>query len=149
MSAGWKKNCSCGKCRGSCRRSIAVRSAVAVCPFSREIRISPSMGPTVAESLSERLIPLYGSPMLSRITLICCAPTSCLMRLSTAAKSCCVLSRRVPGGARTCRRICPASTCGKKSRPSSGNSSSETSIKPRKAPPAYLGNARHQDNALR
>ncbi len=46
------------------------------------------------------------------------------LRPRPAAKYCCVCSRRVPGGARTCSRICPASTCGKKSRPSSGNSSS-------------------------
>ena len=37
---------------------------------------------------------------------------------------------RVPVGARRCRRICPASTLGKKSRPSSGNNRQESRQKP-------------------
>ena len=58
MSAGWKKNCSSGYRFGSSRRSMRDESAVGVCFSLSEMRISPSMGPTVAESLSARLMPL-------------------------------------------------------------------------------------------
>src|SRR2546426_8267245 len=44
---------------------------------------------------------------------------------STALKICSVVSMRVPVVARTCRRNCPASTVGKKSRPTQGNARSE------------------------
>ena len=50
---------------------------------------------------------------------------------STASARRAVSSMRVPVGARMCRRICPASTVGKKSRPKNGNSAHESTQKPR------------------
>ena len=58
MSAGWKKNCNSAKRFGSSRRSSAVRRAVGVWRSLREMRISPSIGLTVAESLSAMFMPL-------------------------------------------------------------------------------------------
>ena len=46
-----------------------------------------------------------------------------------------VSSMRVPAGARTCRRSCPASTVGKKSIPSSGNRPSESRRPGRRSTP--------------
>ena len=66
--------------------------------FFREIRISPSIGPTVAESLRAMLIPLYGRPMLSSITSIWLLPTIWRIADSTFAKSAWVCSIRVPAG---------------------------------------------------
>ena len=54
---------------GSSRRSRAMSSAVGVCFCLSEIRISPSIGPTVAESLRAMLMPLYGRPILSRMVV--------------------------------------------------------------------------------
>ena len=87
--------------------------------------------------------------MLSRITLICPLPTSWRMADSTCAKYCCVVSSRVPGGARTCRRIWPASTSGKKSRPSSGNSGSDSAMIARNASTVTFGCDSAQATALR
>ena len=44
--------------------------AVGVCFGFSETRISPSIGPTVAESLNAIFMPLYGRPMLSRMVSI-------------------------------------------------------------------------------
>ena len=52
----------------------------------REMRISPCIGPTVAESLRAVLVELYGSPILSRMTSICSSPTSSRIAASTLAK---------------------------------------------------------------
>ena len=58
MSAGWKKNTNPGKRSGNSRRNVAMSSAVGLCLGVSEIRISPSIGPTVAESLSAIFRPL-------------------------------------------------------------------------------------------
>ena len=47
-----------GKRRGNSSRSFAVNSGVGRCFSFSEIRISPSIGPTVAESESAMLMPL-------------------------------------------------------------------------------------------
>ena len=58
MSAGWKKNVKSGKRLGSSRRNAAMWAAVGLCFLFSEMRISPSIGPTVAESLKAILMPL-------------------------------------------------------------------------------------------
>ena len=82
-------------------------------------------------------------------TLICCAPTRRRMAASTCAKSSWVVSRRVPGGARTCSRICPASTWGKKSRPICGNSASESTMSAMNAVTVGRACATAQDSTFR
>ena len=86
-----------------------------------ETRISPSTVPMVALSLKARLMPLFGRPMLSRITVSSSAGMTLRIVVLDLREVCSVSSRRVPAGARTCRRICPASTCGKKSRADEGD----------------------------
>ena len=70
------------------------------------------------------------SPMLSRIMARSLSGTTSRMASSTCPKIRSVCSMRVPAGARTCSRIWPASTLGKKSSPIRGNSASEPSAKP-------------------
>ncbi len=55
---------------------------------------------------------------------------------------CSVSSMRVPAGARTCRRIWPASTCGKKSVPSMGVSARQTATSRKKQTATNLRCAR-------
>ena len=79
--------------------------------------ISPSAEETIEGSPSARLMPLTGIPMLSIIVTISLFGITPSTSDSTRAKSFSVNSMRVPGSARTWKRICPASTEGKKSRP--------------------------------
>ena len=55
---GLEEELQLGEARGQLRRSIAISCAVGVCFSFSEIRISPSIGPTVAESLNAMLMPL-------------------------------------------------------------------------------------------
>ena len=82
--------------------------------------MSPSCGPIVPLLLYVRLIPLFGSPMLSTMLAIACGGTTPRTVCSTWSNSAAVSSMRVPIGARTWIAISPASTDGKKLRPSHG-----------------------------
>ena len=64
--------------------------------------------------------------MSSRMSVNSAGGMTWRMEFSTCAKYCSVSSMRVPAGARTCMRIWPASTCGKKSSPSMGVSARQT-----------------------
>ena len=66
--------------------------------------------------------------MLSSSVSIWSCGMSDLIALSTSAKMRSVCSIRVPGAARTWRRICPASTDGKKSLPIRPKATSETEL---------------------
>ena len=70
------------------------------------------------------------SPMLSRIKARSESGTTSRMTPSTWPKMFSVSSTRVPAGARTCSRNCPASTFGKKSRPIQGYNASDPRAKP-------------------
>ena len=73
-------------------------------------------GPTVGDAdVIENVIEISDAGMTLRISF------------SIAAKRASVSSRRVPAGARTCRRIWPASTFGKKSSPTRKMRPSEAS----------------------
>ena len=65
-------------------------------------------------------MPLLGTPMLSRMVSSWLAGIISRMADSTWSAMRAVSSIRVPVGARMCSRIWPASTDGKKSRPSAG-----------------------------
>ena len=78
-------------------------------------------------------MPLLGTPRLSRMVSSWSFGTSSRMAASTSSASRAVSSMRVPVGARMCRRIWPASTLGKKSRPSTGYSRQDSRQKPRKS----------------
>ena len=71
------------------------------------------------QSPNARLKLLFGRPILSRI--VSSSPGAITLRISFSmlAKIISVLSIRVPAGARACSRICPESTAGKKSLPTS------------------------------
>jgi hypothetical protein len=66
MSAGWKKNSTPGKRFGSSRLQDVTNSSVGRWPFLSDSRISPSSVPKVPALLYERLMPLFGTPRLSR-----------------------------------------------------------------------------------
>ena len=120
MSAGWKKNSMPGKRFGSSARSRLTNSSVGRCPSFSESWISPSSVPIVPALLYDRLMPLFGTPRLSRIVSSWSFGISWRIAASTSSARRAVSSIRVPVGARRCRRIWPASTLGKKSRPRKG-----------------------------
>ena len=120
MSAGWKKNSMPGKRFGSSARSSVTNSLVGRCPSFSDSWISPSRVPIVPALLYDRLMPLFGTPRLSRMVSSSSFGTSWRIAASTWSAMRAVSSMRVPVGARRCRRICPASTLGKKSRPRNG-----------------------------
>ncbi len=120
MSAGWKKNSMPGNRFGSSARSRFTNSAVGRWPSFSESWISPSSVPIVPALLYERLMPLFGTPRLSRIVSSWSFGTSWRIAASTSSARRAVSSIRVPVGARRWSRIWPASTLGKKSRPRNG-----------------------------
>ncbi len=69
-------------------------------------------------------------PMLSRIKARSSSGTNSRITPSTSPKIRSVSSTRVPAGARTWSRNCPASTLGKKSRPIQGYSASDPRAEP-------------------
>ncbi|MNR06698.1 hypothetical protein D3C85_1227830 [compost metagenome] len=75
-------------------------------------------------------MPLMGWPMLSTRALSSSAGMIRRIASSTCAMVRLVVSRRVPTGVRTCIRICPESTAGKKFRPRDGTSAKDTKMKP-------------------
>ena len=110
MSAGWKKNSIPGKRFGSSRRRTVTNSSVGRWPFFSDSRISPSSVPIVPALLYERLMPLFGTPRLSRMVSSWSLGTSSRIAASTSSARRAVSSIRVPVAARRCRRIWPAST---------------------------------------
>src|SRR5436309_15870177 len=81
------------------------------------------------------LMPLKAMPTLSRID--CNSPAGITERTvrSTRSLNADVSSTRVPVGARMCKRICPESTVGKRSRPSHGTITMLDAQNPRNAVP--------------
>ena len=71
--------------------------------------------------------------MLSSMVSICAGGMTVRMSSSMRANRFSVSSMRVPGVPRTCSLMSPASTLGKKSRPTSGNRNSEAVTNDRKA----------------
>ncbi len=124
MSADWKNTNTLGNSSRSTRRISLAYCAVS--PFRSSVSTisrSASVTPVVGLSLNARLVRLVlAMPTLSRMVATSSGGMTARMRASTAATMRAVSSSRVPTGARRCRRICPASTCGKKSRPSHGTS---------------------------
>ncbi len=119
MSAGWKANSTPGKRLGSSSRRRRTYSALGLRSPSRSaIRISPSSVPMVPALLYDRLMPELGTPRLSRSVASSLRGMMVRMAASTSSARRAVSSMRRPDGARMCRRIWPASTSGKKSRPS-------------------------------
>ncbi len=66
-------------------------------------------------------MPELGTPRLSSTVSSWSAGTNWRIRASTSSAARAVSSMRVPVGMRMCRRTWPASTAGKKSRPSAKN----------------------------
>ena len=128
MSAGWKKNVEVGECRRQAPGADAhtYSDVGGACgPALSEIRISPSTGP---------MVPLVAEGQVDGVRTAgrCCRGSWSSSRdgmispdllFHPGEDTLRVSSMRVPAGARTCRRICPASTCGKKSSPNDGQES--------------------------
>ena len=120
MSAGWKKKVTSGKRFGSSARSACTYSAVDLDRSClNEIRISPSAELIAGES-TKAMFTGCGWPMLSIDSAMSAGGMISRMAFCILVNTTSVSSRRVPGAAFTCMRICPASTCGKKSRPMNG-----------------------------
>ena len=119
---GWlKEELHAGKRGGNRRRRSAMCSAVGVCFFFSEMRISPSIGSDGRRVAQRDVDAAVGQPdvVQHHIDLIVADD---LANLVLDAGE--VLLRLLELGARRgpdMQRICPASTCGKKSIPSCGN----------------------------
>src|SRR3954451_4299387 len=87
--------------------------------------MSASDDPIGAELVYDRLMPLYGSPMLSMTLTISFDGMISRIALCTRSHSAAVSSMRVPVGARRCSLNWPLSTDGKQSSPTQRTSPSE------------------------
>ena len=111
------------------RQSIDIPAGRPLVPFAfSAILISPSAEAhqrAVAEAEVDRTV--GNVPILSRIVVISSLGISCARWPPRPRRKCGSVSSShdVPGGLRTCRRIWPASTLGKKSRPIKKNNPHE------------------------
>ena len=90
---------------GSSWRSVATSSAVGLCFLRERDQYFPVHGPDGCRITQRDIDTAVGQPDVVEDDGDLLRPTMRRMAASTCAKYACVDSMRVPGGARTCRRI--------------------------------------------